>query len=220
MSIGAQFRSLRDVVADTLREQIVEGQLEPGRRLVERDLAEEYEVSRITLREAFQQLAAEGMVELVPRKGALVTELTPTAVDELFDVRVALESLAARRAAERRTDADLKRLRDILDRSAQAQQAGNQAAVATLNTEFHLAIIETARNKMLFDVSEPVRGHLRRLFWMARQVDVSTLGTEHEQLYSAIAQGLAELAGTIAHAHIEATRAPTLAILRSKQTDS
>jgi DNA-binding GntR family transcriptional regulator len=218
VSIGARFRSLPDVVADALREQIVDGNLAPGRRLVERELAEEFEVSRITLREAFQQLVGEGLVELVPRKGALVTTLTPTAVDELFDIRVALESLAARKAAERRTDADLGRLRDLLDRSDQAWEAGDQSAVAALNTEFHLAIVQIARNKMLLDMMAPVRGHLRLLFRLARQFDTTTLGTEHEALLAAITSGDAEQAASVAQRHIESTRIPTLAMIQDGQT--
>lgn len=214
MSIGATFRSLRDVVADTLREQIIEGALVPGQRLVERDLAERFEVSRITLREAFQQLVSEGLVAVVPRKGAVVTRLTPREVDELFDVRLALETLAARRAAERRTEEDLRRLQALLDQAAEALERDDRATVASLNTEFHMEIVQIADNTMLLGMMAPVRGHLRRLFRLAREFDTATLAVEHEALLGAIADGDPDRAGRLIHDHVEATRAPTLAMIR------
>lgn len=213
MSIGAQFRSLRDVVTETLREQIVEGVLEPGQRLVERDLADQFEISRITLREAFQQLVAEGLVTVVPRKGALVTPLTRQDVEDIFDVRLALEVLAARSAAARRTDADLVRLRSVLDDADKAQATGDQPRFAALNTEFHLEVVRMAGNAMLLTMMASIQGPMRRLFRLAREFDDSRLHHEHGALLEAITAGDADRAGQLAHDHIEGTRAPTVELL-------
>jgi DNA-binding GntR family transcriptional regulator len=213
MSIGAQFRSLRDVVADAVREQIVEGTFAPGQRLVERDLAEDFEVSRITLREALAQLAAEGLVTVVPRKGALVTSLTRQDVEDLFDVRLALEVLAARTAARRRTDEDLTRLRGLLVDAGSAHAAGDDARVAMLNTAFHLEVVRVAQNPMLLGMMSSVQGHLRRLFRLAREIDPTQLHQDHQALLDALADGDADRAGRIAHDHIEETRQPTVRLL-------
>ncbi|MDG4864320.1 GntR family transcriptional regulator, partial [Streptomyces sp. T-3] len=112
---GSQRGSLRDRAYETLRRRIIEAQLQPGQRLVERDLAAELEVSRIPLREALRRLEADGLVLLVPHRGALVAPFTPTDVRDLFDVRESLESLAARLAAERADAEGLERLRVRLD---------------------------------------------------------------------------------------------------------
>jgi DNA-binding GntR family transcriptional regulator len=86
---------------EALKKRIIEVDLQPGERLVERDLADELKVSRIPLREALRLLAAEGLVVLVPHRGALVSPFTPADVRDLFDVRESLEVLAARLAAQR-----------------------------------------------------------------------------------------------------------------------
>ncbi|WP_320781998.1 GntR family transcriptional regulator, partial [Streptomyces sp. CRN 30] len=109
-SSGAPRGSLCGRAYDTLRRRIVEGELQPGQRLVERDLAAELEVSRIPLREALRLLEADGLVVLVPRRGALVAPFAPADVRHLFDVRESLEALAARLAAGRTGPAGLARL--------------------------------------------------------------------------------------------------------------
>lgn len=212
-TIGAQFRSLRDVVVDNLRERIIEGELEPGRRLVERDLATELDVSRITLREALQQLASEGLVTLAPRRGAWVSSLSLDDVHHLFDVRVPLEVLAARSAALRRTDADLERLEAAVAGSRTAVDGGDPSQAAHHNVGFHLVIVEAAANPVLTSMIGSIAGQLQRLFRLAQEFDDSALPEEHAELLDALRRGDADEAGRIMHDHIEATRQPTLDVL-------
>lgn len=212
-SIGAQFRSLRDVVVDALREQIVEGELTPGQRLVERDLADALEVSRITLREALQQLASEGLVTVAPRRGAVVAPLTADDVVHVFEVRLALEGLAARAAADRRTDADLARLRELLDAARRANEADDQGEVARLNTEFHLEVVRASGNPLLLSIMSSLQGQVRRLFRVARRFDTTELHDAHEELYDALVRRDGERAAAVMTGHVEATRQPTLDVL-------
>src|SRR3569833_1070557 len=95
-TLGAQHLPLRDVVTAELRRLILQGELLPGERLVEDRLAERLGVSRNPVREAIRVLAAEGFVEVTPRRGAAVSRLSPEEAEELFDVRMALEGLSAR----------------------------------------------------------------------------------------------------------------------------
>jgi DNA-binding GntR family transcriptional regulator len=90
-----------DLLADALRARILDGDLEPGRRLVERELVEAYDVARHTLRAALRRLAVEGLVQIEPNRGARVTSLTDEALTDLFVLRLALEREAAHRALDR-----------------------------------------------------------------------------------------------------------------------
>ena len=111
---------LRHAVLAEIRRRITEGVYEQGARLFEDQIAAELEVSRNPVREALQALAAEGFVELEPRRGARVARVPVERAAELFEVRAALEGLMARLAAERRTDADVDVLRSLVDRGVAA----------------------------------------------------------------------------------------------------
>src|SRR3954451_19025494 len=95
---------LRDVVREKIRTRIAEGEWGPGTRLVERDLAEEFQVSQVPVREALRALESEGFVDLLPRRGAVVRDLTRSVVSDLFDIRQVLEGLVARLVADRVDD--------------------------------------------------------------------------------------------------------------------
>ena len=97
-SIGAADRPLSMQIYESLREAIIEGRIAPGTRLREQALADEFDVSRVPLREAIPQLEAEGFVRTLPRRGTVVTHLTMRDIHDLFDIRESLEALAARLA--------------------------------------------------------------------------------------------------------------------------
>ncbi|MYT69007.1 MULTISPECIES: GntR family transcriptional regulator [unclassified Streptomyces] len=209
---GAERGSLRDRAYDTLRRRIVEAQLQPGERLVERDLAAELAVSRIPLREALRRLEAEGLVVLVPRRGALVSPFTPSDVRDLFDVRESLESLAARLAAER-ADADgLARLASRLDAARAATRRRDRAAIAAANAGFHTDIVELADNPLLTSMMRPLEARTLWLFRLTAQRDAARQCAEHEELYEAIAAGAADRAAALALGHVADGRAESLAL--------
>lgn len=195
---------LRDSVRERIRRGIADGRWTPGARLVERDLADEFAVSRVPVREALQMLEGEGFVELLPRRGAVVRQLTPAVVSDLFDIRQALEVLAARRAAERIDDDGLVRLRQVLEDGARALAADDHAWSGSANTAFHETVLDLAGNEPLRDVLEPLSGRLKWLFRQTR--DHPRVQSEHEQLYAALAARDPELAGAVALAHVRASR--------------
>ncbi|MFF0245425.1 GntR family transcriptional regulator [Streptosporangium sandarakinum] len=204
--------ALRDRAYETLKRRIVEVELRPGERLVERDLAAELDVSRIPLREALHLLAAEGLVVIVPNRGALVSPLTPADVRNLFDVRESLEVLAARLAAGRAGADDLARLRGCLDRARDAVRRGDRRGIVTANAEFHAEIVEAAGNALLGTLMRPLDAQLRRLFLLTSERDPARQCTEHEELYTAIAGGDADRAAACALRHVADGREPTLAL--------
>lgn len=115
LRVGRVAAPLREQVTDVLREAILDFRLRPGERLVERDLIEKTGVSRATIREVLRQLTAEGLVTVIPQRGAVVVELTRKEAADLYEVRTMLEGLAARLFAERATDEQVKELRAQVD---------------------------------------------------------------------------------------------------------
>jgi DNA-binding GntR family transcriptional regulator len=195
---------LRDVVREKIRTRIAEGIWAPGFRLVERDLADEFDVSRVPVREALRALESEGFVELLPRRGAVVRDLTRAVVADLFDIRQVLEGLAARLVAERIDEEGLARLSAVVDEGRRAVEAGDHSWAGTANTVFHETVLDLTGNPSLRSVLEPVTGRLR---WLFRQTtDHTRVQAEHEQLYAALAMGDPELAAVVAVAHVRASR--------------
>ena len=195
---------LRDVLREKIREGIAEGRWAPGARLVERDLAEEFAVSRVPVREALRALESEGFVELLPRRGAVVRDLNKSVVSDLFDIRQVLEALAARLVAERADEAGLARLAAVVEDGRRAVEAGDHSWSGTANTAFHETLLQLSGNDSLRAVLEPLNGRLR---WLFRQTsDHARVQAEHEQLYAALGMGDAELAAAVALAHVRASR--------------
>lgn len=203
-ALGAAHRSLRDQVAEVLRERIIRGALPPGTPLVERTLAEGLGVSRVPVRDALSLLKGEGFVTQEPRRGVVVTRLVRKDVEELFDVRLALEVLAVRLAAERATADDLAGLNETLRQSGSALKANDAEALLRSNQAFHDAITQMAKNDLLASLLNPLEG---RLHWLLSQNDDPLpLHREHEKLYKAIASGDPDAAGRESVAHVTTSR--------------
>ena len=116
------FKTMQETLYDSIRERIITGEYEPGRRLIAKDLAEEFNISRMPVREALSRLASTGLVELIPYKGAIVNKLTLEDYVEIFNIRAVLEGLAARLACMNLTTDDLNTM-----------QAAHENAKATIN---------------------------------------------------------------------------------------
>lgn len=202
LRLGDGYRPLRDVVCDTIRDQIMNGVHTPGTRLVEDRLAAELGVSRNPVREALRVLEAEGFVEMIPRRGAVVAALSDREVEEIFEVRRALEGLAARLAA-RKCDARGKAaFKQVLAESRQAVRNPEPAELAALNTRFHELVVDIADNGHLRGVIVPLRGRMQWIFTRtvgARAKD--SLG-EHVELAEAIIAHDEDRAAELAQAHI------------------
>ncbi len=193
-------RPLREAVRDTLRSRIFEGHYAPGTRLVERDLAAEFNVSRLPVREALRMLRQEGLISDRGARGAEVSTLSPKDVEDLFDVRQSLEVLACRLAAVRATPEDLAHLKGLLDEAEHCLAKGAVMEAHRANSEFHDAITGIADNNFLKSALEPLQG---RMHWLFRHVsDLPELIQEHRDLYDAIASGDPDRAAAQSASHI------------------
>ncbi|MFE2102320.1 MULTISPECIES: GntR family transcriptional regulator [unclassified Streptomyces] len=209
--------AVRERVLATLRQDIIAGRLGPGERLVERELAERFGVSRVPVREAIRALVAEGFVLFESARRTVVRRLTPTDVKELFELREALEVYAAGLAAARVTPESLAELRELLAEAATATTEGDGEAITDINTRFHDRILAMAGNSLLISVMEPVDGRLR---WLTRQNEEwPQLLSEHRELYEAIASGDPDRARAHALGHVRANYRSTVRHLFGTEPD-
>jgi DNA-binding GntR family transcriptional regulator len=212
---GAEPRS--ESLLEDLREAILTGRYAPGAHLVQDDLADAFGVSRIPLREALRRLEGEGLVVISPNRGAVVRGLAPKDVVDLYDLRIALESLAVRRAAERYAD-----LREVTKlRHAQARQAiasRNLSALFRLDRDFHADVAAASDNHQLVESLGALWSQIMRMmhaYFEAGDYPVDTWN-DHESIANAIAHGEADRAAERLSSHLSGSRDRILATLRAK----
>ena len=151
------FLPLRDVVFKTIRQAILTGELKPGERLMEIHLANKLGVSRTPIREAIRQLELEGLVIMVPRKGAQVASITEKSMTDVVEVRLALEKLAVELACKRISYEQKERLKQALDGFEQAVANKDASEIAKADVEFHDAIFAATGNMRLGQMVKSLR---------------------------------------------------------------
>jgi DNA-binding GntR family transcriptional regulator len=188
-----------------LEEAIVSGALLPGQRLRAEVLAEHYGVSPMPVREALRSLQAAGWVKIRPRYGAYVAERSEQELRDVFDVRAVLEGQVARRAAERRTEADLRALRQATTSGKRAAARGEGSLLRSLHTQFHAGLRAAARNDVLQATSEEMDKRARFYFSIvADSLRVEWLDV-HDHLLAAVEEQDGDVAERLAREHVEET---------------
>lgn len=157
------FSPIREEVFNRLRQAILGGELKPGARLVERDLASQLGVSRTPVREAFRKLELEGLVSQTGRRTLVVTQVSAQDVREVFQIRAALEGLAAAMAAECATARHLSRFRTIVADMRQSVADGDLKSFARLNDRFNETLYEAAGSTRLSQMLGSLREYVSRL---------------------------------------------------------
>lgn len=203
--VGRGAAPSRSVPYERIKRAILTGEFAPGSPLVETTLARWCDVSRTPVREALTRLEQDGLVERGDR-GLVVRDRSPEEILDIYETRIALESTAARVAAERRTSFDLIRLQRLLDRTAQMPSEDQRAV--DVNREFHRQIWEASHNDSLFDLLERLNLHLMR--YPATTLSYpdrwETAAEEHRRIVEAIADRDAERAAEAAARHFIAAR--------------
>ncbi len=143
---------MRERVTDSLREAIIKGSIKPGERLSELPLARKFGASRTPVREAFRQLCTEGFLRIVSHRGAVVSPLTDKDIKEFYEIKSILEGLAARKACERLTEKDIRRMEEINDEIEILHQNGNWKSVFKLHNEFHDIFLRSCGNDRLYHI--------------------------------------------------------------------
>lgn len=162
-------RSLSTELVGRLRDMIVEGTLKPGDKISEPELCDLFGVSRTPLREALKVLAAEGLVQLNPNRGATVARIEPGEIEELFPIMGMLEALAGELACERLTPAALKRLETMHTTMVRHWKAGEWVPYSKLNREIHEAIFEVAGNATLSTLYQNLVVRIHAVRFVARK---------------------------------------------------
>jgi len=199
------YKPLREIVFETLREAIINATLKPGERLMEIQLAEEMGVSRTPVREAIRKLELEGFVVMVPRKGAYVADISTKDIADVFEIRAALEGLAAGLAAERITEEELEQLERILVKIGECIKNNDLEKLIEVDTEFHDTLFKASRNERLVQIVSNLREQIQRF----RTASLSTPGRmkyaleEHKKIVEAVSERNVELAQALAREHIE-----------------
>jgi DNA-binding GntR family transcriptional regulator len=200
--LGAEHAPLRDKVAEEIRAAILAGRFEPGSRLIEDRLAEEFGVSRNPIREAIRTLASEGLVEVTARRGAMVASLSAEEADQMLEVRATLEAANARLAARRREPAIIEQLKNILARGTEAIAAERVAELPHLNDEFHAHLARAGSNRVLADLMKTLRDRTGPLFRGIGLEFARTSWAEHAGILRAVIAGDPELASLLAYRHV------------------
>jgi DNA-binding GntR family transcriptional regulator len=180
--------SLHEQVARRLRQMLVENRIPPGAKLNERELSEELEVSRTPLREAIKMLAAEGLVELLPNRGAIAVQLDEADVLNTFEVMAGLEALSGELAARRITDAELAEIRAMHFEMLAAYTRRDLSAYYRLNADIHVAINAAAKNPVLTATYNQVNARLQALRFRSNQDEAKWKHAmlEHERMVEAL----------------------------------
>jgi len=164
---AAEPRLLAAEVVERLRDMIVQGELAPGVKLNERVLCERLRTSRTPVREAIKYLASEGLVELLPNRGAIVSPITAATVREMFEILGALEALAGELACANASDADIAEIRALHYQMLAHHARGELAPYFRCNQEIHMRLVEAAGNATLANTYRALNGHVRRARYMA-----------------------------------------------------
>lgn len=197
-------RALHEDLAEHLRRAIVHGELEPGERISEKALCEQFDVSRTPVREALKILSAEGLVRLNQNRGAAVTEVTRRDIEDAFPVMGALEAVAGELAARNATDEQIERMRFLQAKMVSMFKKGDRRGYFRVNEEIHQLILIAADNPFLARLIRTVSVHVRRARYRANFSPDrwAAAVAEHEEILDAFAQRNAQRLGRLLKNHL------------------
>lgn len=197
-------RSLREEAYEILKQRIITGQFRPGEALSEAAVSAALNLGRTPVRQAFDRLMHDGLVEVLPRKGIMVCPITRDAVRDMVAVRLLNEGFCARLAAERADASVIDALTDAVERGRLAAQAGDADALMALDRRFHGAISTAARNLVLSDILRNLHDRSQRVWFLSLREHEHhrRVVEEHAAIVTAIAGRDGDAAEAAMRAHI------------------
>lgn len=200
-----EYLPLRDVVFQTLRQAILRGELKPGERLMEIHLAQKLGVSRTPVREAIRKLELEGLVLMIPRKGAVVAEITVSDLEDVLEVRLALEELAVKHACRRITQEQLEEIGRLAEEFRITLNGDDVGACAQADMRFHEAIYEATGNNRLVQILNNLREQMYRyrIEYLKDRQSHGQLIREHGEILRALQERDVQGALAVTVKHIE-----------------
>ncbi len=183
--------SLAELIVKELRPRIWEGKIPAGRRLTETDLAQEFEVSRSSVREALHLLEHEGLVEIIPRRGAFVRQYTAQDLEDLYAARLLLETYAFQEACCRITEEGYEDLMHILASMEQAVASDDWRSLGDWDLTLHFSVVQWSGNAVIVRLYDSIRSPIRALMGIPRLEERrrDSVVTEHRELIHALRSG-------------------------------
>lgn len=214
-----EYLPLRDVVFNTLRQAILRGELKPGERLMEIQLANKLGVSRTPIREAIRKLELEGLVLMIPRKGAEVAEITEKSLRDVLEVRKALEELAVKLACDRMTKEQMNRLKEAAKEFEETLKTNDVTKFAEADVNFHDVIFMATDNQRLIQLLNNFREQMYRfrVEYLKRKQYHPILIAEHEDIIYRIEKRQKEEAAKVVCQHIDNQVEAVIDTIRTKK---
>ena len=215
-----EYLPLRDVVFNTLRQAILRGELKPGERLMEIQLANKLGVSRTPIREAIRKLELEGLVLMIPRKGAEVAEITEKSLRDVLEVRRALEELAVQLACEKITKEEIRELERVAKEFQQVVNSSDITEIAEVDVCFHDIIYTATDNQKLIQLLNNLREQMYRyrVEYLKRDGVFPQLIAEHEAIIRHIENNEKEKATEVMSRHIDNQVETVIDVIRAKHS--
>ena len=199
------YKPLRELVCEKIRQAITTGIFKSGERLMEIQLAEEMGVSRTPVREAIRKLELEGFVVMIPRRGTYVADISIKDITEVYEIRTALDVLAAGLAAERISDEELEEMQRLLVEIGQHIEEGNIDKIVETDTAFHDVLYQASRNERLVNIISNLREQITTLRGRSMHYPGRLTNTleEHRAIVDSMAQRDVEKAKKAVRDHME-----------------
>lgn len=210
---------LRDVVFQTLRAAILKGDLKPGERLMELQLASKLGVSRTPIREAIRMLEQEGLAITIPRKGAEVARMTEKDMEDVLQIRCALEELAICLSCQNITENEMQQLRVAMEEFREKTRTGDIPQIASADVNFHDVLYMSSDNPKLLAMLNNLREQMYRyrVEYLKDSSVYPQLIEEHYQLYEAVRSGDAQKAAAYTRQHLENQTEGVKKIIREQE---
>ena len=213
-----EFLPLRDVVFNTLRRAILTGELRPGERLMEIHLANRLGVSRTPIREAIRKLELEGLVTMIPRRGAEVAQISKKSLQDVLEVRRALDVLCAELACDRITAEGKTALKKACDNFEEATKTRDAVTIAEADVALHDIIVQATGNQRLIQLINNLSEQMYRyrFEYIKDENQHNNLVEEHRMIYESIVRGDKEGAAKAAKLHIDNQESSIIKQLRAE----
>lgn len=214
-----EFLPLRDVVFNTLRKAILTGELKPGERLMEIHLANQLGVSRTPIREAIRKLELEGLVTMIPRRGAEVAQITEKSLRDVLEVRRALDALCVELACDRISVEETERLKRACDEFEHATRTGDVTTIAAADVALHDIIVQATRNQRLIQLINNLSEQMYRyrFEYIKDESRHDNLVEEHRMIYESILHKNKEKAVEASRVHIDNQEKSVITQIRLEQ---
>jgi len=215
-------KPIRDIIHETLRNAILDGKIRPGERIVEKEYADRFEISRTPVREAIRKLEIEGLVEYIPRKGVVAKEIDAMDIMEIYLIRRNLESLAIKYVIQNITPAQIRELEDIIFETEEAEQKGDIDSVFQLSKEFNKRLLKAGRMPRLTALINSLQESNERIRRISMSHEERRTGAvkEHKAILQTIKEKDLKKAETLITGHLKKSEETVLKAIGKEKTES